>query len=43
MNEEGNAINVHIYHLRRKLGNNIVKTVRGLGYKLGTARKVTES
>ena len=42
-NLESNAINVHIYHLRRKLGNNVVETVRGLGYKLGTAGKVNES
>jgi DNA-binding response OmpR family regulator len=41
-NLESNAINVHIYHLRRKLGNNIVETVRGLGYRLGTAGKVRE-
>ncbi|MCX5462714.1 MULTISPECIES: response regulator [Alcaligenes] len=34
---ESNAINVHIYHLRRKLGSHIVETVRGLGYKLGPA------
>lgn len=33
---ESNALNVHIHHLRRKLGNNIVETVRGLGYRLGT-------
>lgn len=33
---ESNAINVHIHHLRRKLGSNIVETVRGLGYRLGT-------
>ena len=32
---ESNALNVHIYHLRRKLGPNIVETVRGLGYRLG--------
>lgn len=37
---ESNAINVHIYHLRRKLGNHIVETVRGLGYRLGSAEKV---
>lgn len=37
-NVESNAINVHIYHLRRKLGNNIVETVRGLGYRLGPAQ-----
>jgi len=42
-NVESNAINVHIHHLRRKLGNNIVQTVRGLGYKLGSAKDVGES
>ena len=26
---ESNALNVHIHHLRRKLGNGIVETVRG--------------
>ncbi|HHK2656987.1 TPA: response regulator [Pseudomonas aeruginosa] len=35
---ESNALNVHIHHLRRKLGNAIVQTVRGLGYRLGPAR-----
>lgn len=39
-NVESNAINVHIYHLRRKLGNHIVETVRGLGYRLGSPDKV---
>jgi DNA-binding response OmpR family regulator len=34
---ESNALNVHIHHLRRKLGQNIVETVRGLGYRLGRA------
>jgi DNA-binding response OmpR family regulator len=34
---ESNAINVHIHHLRRKLGPHIVETVRGLGYRLGEA------
>ena len=32
---ESNALNVHIHHLRRKLGNRIIETVRGLGYRLG--------
>ncbi|UJT96790.1 response regulator transcription factor [Pseudomonas aeruginosa] len=35
---ESNAIEVHVHHLRRKLGNAIVQTVRGLGYRLGPAR-----
>ncbi|MCP4517686.1 MAG: winged helix-turn-helix transcriptional regulator, partial [Delftia sp.] len=29
-----NAIEVHLYNLRRKLGKNIVETVRGLGYRV---------
>lgn len=36
---ESNAINVHIHHLRRKLGPHIVETVRGVGYRLGRAGK----
>lgn len=32
---ESNALNVHIHHLRRKLGPGIIETVRGLGYRLG--------
>nr|WP_319527660.1 response regulator transcription factor [Pseudomonas laurentiana] len=35
---ESNALNVHIHHLRRKLGGGIVETVRGLGYRLGPAQ-----
>ncbi|MFP3515065.1 response regulator [Pseudomonas sp. SIMBA_077] len=34
---ESNALNVHIHHLRSKLGKGIVETVRGLGYRLGPA------
>ena len=33
---ESNAVNVHIHHLRRKLGIGIVETVRGQGYRLGS-------
>lgn len=29
-----NAIEVHIHHLRKKLGNNFIRTVRGVGYKV---------
>lgn len=32
---ESNALSVHIHHLRRKLGAQIVETVRGIGYRLG--------
>lgn len=27
-----NTVEVHIYHLRRKLGNDLIKTIRGVGY-----------
>jgi len=29
-----NAIEVHIHHLRKKLGANLIKTVRGVGYTI---------
>lgn len=35
VNVESNALNVHIHHLRRKLGTQIIETVRGVGYRLG--------
>lgn len=31
---ESNAIEVHIHNLRRKLGNGLIQTVRGVGYIL---------
>jgi DNA-binding response OmpR family regulator len=31
---ESNAIEVHVHHLRRKLGPGTVRTIRGLGYLL---------
>jgi DNA-binding response OmpR family regulator len=39
---ESNALNVHIHHLRRKLGGGIIETVRGLGYRLGPAGCATQ-
>ncbi len=30
-----NAIEVHISHLRKKLGADVIKTVRGVGYRIG--------
>ncbi|ROR32239.1 response regulator [Inmirania thermothiophila] len=29
---ESNAVEVHIHHLRRKLGSGLIRTVRGVGY-----------
>jgi len=31
---ESNAVEVHIHHLRRKLGADLIRTVRGVGYLL---------
>ncbi|MFO1271416.1 MAG: response regulator transcription factor [Rubrivivax sp.] len=33
----GNVVDVHIHHLRRKLGAGWIQTVRGAGYRLGSA------
>jgi len=30
---ESNALNVHVHHLRRKLGAGLIETVRGVGYR----------
>ncbi|MDR7093601.1 response regulator [Hydrogenophaga laconesensis] len=32
---EGNALEVHVHHLRRKIDPSVVRTVRGVGYALG--------
>ncbi|WP_313824421.1 quorum sensing response regulator transcription factor QseB [Leclercia sp.] len=32
-----NAIEVHVHHLRRKLGSDFIRTVHGIGYTLGDA------
>ena len=34
-----NALEVHISSLRRKLGRDLIETVRGLGYRLGPERQ----
>ncbi|SFV34244.1 response regulator [Hyphomicrobium facile] len=31
---ESNTVEVHIHHLRAKLGNHVIETVRGIGYRL---------
>ncbi|WP_024304193.1 response regulator [Pseudogulbenkiania sp. MAI-1] len=32
---DSNAVEVHVHHLRKKLGSAFIKTVRGVGYTLG--------
>jgi len=34
---ESNALEVHIHHLRRKLGSELIRTVRGVGYLIDEA------
>lgn len=31
---ESNALEVHVHNLRKKMGSDLIKTVRGVGYKL---------
>jgi two-component system OmpR family response regulator/two-component system response regulator QseB len=35
---ESNAVEVHIHHLRRKLGAELIQTVRGVGYMMVSER-----
>ncbi|MGB3832478.1 MAG: response regulator transcription factor [Mesorhizobium sp.] len=35
---ESNTIEVHVSRLRKKLGRSVLDTVRGIGYRLGSAR-----
>lgn len=32
-----NTVNVHVHNLRKKLGTDIIETVRGMGFRLGSA------
>lgn len=36
---ESNAIEVHVHHLRRKLGSALIQTIRGVGYMLPRERQ----
>jgi two-component system response regulator QseB len=36
---ESNSIDVHVFHLRKKLYPEIIKTIRGVGYQLDPALK----
>jgi two-component system OmpR family response regulator/two-component system response regulator QseB len=31
---DGSAVEVHVHHLRKKLGDNVIQTVRGVGYRI---------
>ncbi|MCX7168824.1 MAG: response regulator [Proteobacteria bacterium] len=35
---DSNAVEVHIHHLRRKLGTDFIKILRGVGYLIGKAQ-----
>ena len=35
-----NTIEVYVHHIRSKLGKDIIRTIRGLGYRLGQAKKI---
>lgn len=41
-NIESNALNVHIYHLRQKIGAEWIQTVRGVGYIFQTSTSTLE-
>jgi len=34
---DSNALEVHVHHLRKKLGNELIRTVRGVGYMVSAA------
>ena len=36
---ESNAVEVHIHHLRRKLGNDFILTLRGIGYMIDDTKR----
>ena len=38
-----NAVEVHVHHLRKKLGNDVIRTIRGVGYQLGTPPRSGDS
>ena len=40
---ESNALEVHIHHLRKKFSNDLIQTVRGVGYRLNKEAAGQES
>lgn len=39
---ESNAIEVHIHNLRKKLGSNLIRTIRGIGYMVDKVESITK-
>ncbi|MDO9188376.1 MAG: winged helix-turn-helix domain-containing protein, partial [Sulfurimicrobium sp.] len=37
---ESNAVEVHIHHLRKKLGAELIRTIRGVGYLVDKPGKI---
>jgi DNA-binding response OmpR family regulator len=35
---DSNAVEVHVHHLRKKLGNDLIRTLRGIGYTIPKAK-----
>ena len=35
--ESANVVDTYVHYLRRKLGRHAVRTVRGIGYQIGSA------
>lgn len=35
---DSNAVEVHVHHLRRKIGNEVIRTLRGIGYTIPKAK-----
>ena len=31
---ESNTVEVHVHHLRKKLGSELIRTIRGVGYMI---------
>jgi DNA-binding response OmpR family regulator len=38
-----NAVEVHVHHLRKKLGNDFIKTIRGVGYQVPAPAKSADT
>ena len=39
---QSNTVEVYIARLRKKLGRGVIRTIRGLGYRLGSTEHVSK-